>query len=109
LVLSFVQPATGHPASLLGTETNVARYVLTCLAQGAALAAVLWLAFSVLDRGGFSLSRYAAGATASVVAVLGLALHCPIGHSTHWLLGHAGVGLLVMAGVFCATTLRKKG
>lgn len=98
VALSFVQPETGHPANLKGSGPDLGKYIGICLAHGLSLAAVVWLGFRALDRQALSagLAPLTAGIAASLVATLGLQLHCPIPTVPHWLFGHAAVGGVVL-------------
>jgi hypothetical protein len=110
VVFSFVQPETGHPASMRGAGSDLLRYVATCLAHGLALAATVWLALGALDRSGLGVgfAPLGAGTAAATVAVLGLQLHCPIPNAPHHLLGHASIGAVVLGAVLIQQRLRKR-
>lgn len=90
--LSFMQPETGHAVALGNSGFG------RCLVHGLTLAALVWLGFRALDRQslGAGLGALTAGMAGAVVATLGLQLHCAIPTARHWLLGHAGVGAVVL-------------
>lgn len=98
VALSFVQPETGHPVALKGSGPDAGKYIGICLAHGLSLATVVWLGFRALDRQALStgMAPLTAGIAASLVATLGLQLHCPIPNVEHWLFGHAAVGAVVL-------------
>ncbi len=99
VVLAFMQPDTGHPEALKGTGAEFFRHAAICLSHGLALAGLVWLALRALDRRALDAGAtpWLAGGAGVVVATLALQLHCPIAVTGHWLLGHAGVGLAVVA------------
>ncbi|HEU5073708.1 MAG TPA: hypothetical protein VFU02_06035 [Polyangiaceae bacterium] len=104
--LSFVQPETGHPATLRGSGSDMFGHAGVCLVHGVTLALLVWLAFRALDRQALDRGPRAltAGMAGAVVATLGLQLHCAIPAAPHWLFGHAGVGAAVLA----AAWIRRK-
>ncbi len=98
IALSFIQPETGHPAALKGSGDDWPKYAVLCLMHGLGLASVVWLALRALDRQRLR-TRYGAftaSGAGALLATLGLQLHCPIPAAAHWLVGHAGVGFVLM-------------
>lgn len=108
ILWSFVQPVTGHPASAEGLGMVFWKRAFGCCAHGLVLAAVMVLGLFLLDRRLLrsSWTPVAAGSLGGVVAAMGLQLHCPIPTSAHWLVGHASVGLLLVAALTLYRRLR---
>ena len=102
VALSFVQPDTGHHPNVDGFGADFFRHAGRCLVHGLTLAVLVWLAFRALDRQalGGGLGPLVAGMAGAVVATLGLQLHCAIPAAPHWLFGHAGVGAVVLVGLW---------
>jgi len=100
--LSFVQPDTGHHPSVDGFGADFFHHAGACLVHGLTLAVLVWLAFRALDRQalGSGLGALVGGMAGAVVATLGLQLHCAIPAAPHWLFGHAGVGAIVLVGLW---------
>lgn len=110
VVLSFVQPETGHPAGLRGSGSDLFHYAGVCLVHGLTLAVLVWLGFRALDRQslGTGLGALTAGMAGAVVATLGLQLHCAIPAASHWLFGHAGVGAVVLVALWLRQKLSNR-
>lgn len=104
VVLSFVQPETGHPV------TPGRGGFGGCLLHGLTLAALVWLGFRALDRRSLTsgLGALTAGMAGAVVATLGLQLHCVIPAAPHWLFGHAGVGVAVLVALWIRHVLSSR-
>jgi hypothetical protein len=100
IVWSFLQPVTGHPASSEGAGMDFWKRALACTGHGLVLAGVMVFGLFLLDRRLLrsSFAPVMTGSLGGVVATMGLQLHCPIPTSAHWLIGHASVGLLMVAG-----------
>ena len=102
VVLTFLQPETGHPAALKGRGSELLPYVGLCFSHGLTLAGLIWLVVRALDRRALKagVAPWLAGAAGVSVATLALQLHCPIPTTTHWLLAHASIGVVLLAVLF---------
>lgn len=90
-----------HPASLAGQHHDLWSKALACLLFGA-LVSLPTLGLLVLVERHRPPRLKALVLTAVVAGLMGnlaLQLHCPITHSSHLLLGHAPLGLLLVASV----------
>lgn len=108
--LSFMQPDTAHPAAGRGSGSDLLQHAGACLVHGLTLAVLVWLAFRALDRQSLNsgLAALTAGMAGAVVATVALQLHCAIPAAPHWLLGHAGVGAVVLLALFIRHKLSKR-
>jgi hypothetical protein len=89
-------PETGHPASVHapGAAALLAR-ALPCIGIGTGLGLVVFLAFTLLHRGGVW-RGLAIAAAAGLTANLVLQLHCPLTAPGHMIAAHLGVALLLV-------------
>jgi peptidoglycan/LPS O-acetylase OafA/YrhL len=72
-----------------------------CFGLGSMMAVLALLAGRALDRGAHGTGQLVlAAAAAGLVGNLALALHCPVNHMAHLLLGHATVPLALVLGAW---------
>jgi hypothetical protein len=99
-----------HPASLRGDGSELVPLALRCLAFGIATGLPLLIALWALDRGAHAALRRAlvAAAAAGVAGNLAPQFHCPITSPAHLVLGHATVGLVLLAGYLLAAVRARR-
>ncbi len=85
-----------HPLAARGVGRELGPWALTCFAHGAAVAALFAGVVLLLDRGGRRATTLLAAGLGGLFASFALALHCPVYHASHLLLGHATVGFFAL-------------
>lgn len=95
-VLFALLPTVPPLVAVPGIPPEVATRV--CFAAGAMVGLLVLVALRALDRGSSpSFSLLIAAGAGGVAASLALELHCPITAASHLLLGHASVGVVLVA------------